>query len=102
MVALAWVEQGPDLLELTVTFAGPVTGGGDFFVDIGIWPRGSGSPMGPSVTISDGVASCDFGPDGPLPGESCEVNASGEIVFVGKCFWYDRENRCDDRNDSGH
>jgi hypothetical protein len=85
VIALGWgyVDGSPDLLMLTATFAAPVTGGGDALFDFGIWPRGSGSPLGTRIEVSDGAAECNFpGSDGPLPGESCEVNTDGEILVV--------------------
>ena len=85
VIGLAWdhADGTPDLLTVTLTFSDPPTDAGEAIIDVGVWPRGDGGPLGVRVSISDGAASCTFPnrDDGPLPGETCEVDGS-DIVIV--------------------
>jgi hypothetical protein len=86
VVGLAWAKAdgGPDSLRLAVEFAAAPTDAGTATFNIGVWPRGDGSPQGPQIRVNDGAASCTYPnrDDGPLPGESCEVVGSEIIIVV--------------------
>ena len=83
IAGMSWgpVDGSPDLLKLTVSFVGPFAGPIATRVNIGLFS--DGPSMGTNVSLVDGNVTCTFpGTDGPLEGESCALNAAGEIELV--------------------
>ena len=76
------VAGAPNLLKVTVGFVGRFDGPDGTFADIGI-RGGEGTPLGTRTRLAGGKVICTYpGSDGPLTGESCAVNAEGEIEIV--------------------
>ena len=83
IAGMSWgpVDGSPDLLKVTVSFVGPFAGPIATRVNIGLFS--DGPSMGTNVSLVDGNVTCTFpGTDGPLEGESCALNAAGEIELV--------------------
>jgi hypothetical protein len=84
ITGMAWepVAGAPDLLQVTITFAGPLGGTEDFLLNMGI--RGAESDgLGTNYSVEGGEASWNFpGSDGPLAGESASVDDNGRLVII--------------------
>lgn len=82
IVHMAWEMDGdqPDLLEVTVTFAGPYAGTDTTIMSVTVWGDDTNNFTVQAI-LEDGEVSCKYPgqPDSPLPGESCEVNSSGQV-----------------------
>ena len=89
ITGLEWepADGGPDLVKFTLSFAGSVLGPANPVPVIRIIGS-DGSGVMTRVSVSDGAAVCDHpllaggGLEELGTGESCEVNAAGEIEFV--------------------
>ena len=83
IAGMSWgpVEGAPNLLRVTVSFVGPFAGPTETLVTISLFS--DGPALGTTVSLVDGNVTCTFpGSDGPLAGESCALNAVGEIDLV--------------------
>jgi hypothetical protein len=82
IVHMAWGMDGdqPDLLEVTVTFAGPFAGPDTTIMSVTVWGDDTNNFTVQAI-LENGEVSCRYPgqPDSPLPGESCGVNSSGQV-----------------------
>jgi hypothetical protein len=82
IVHMAWGMRAdqPDLLEVTVTFAGPFAGPDTTIMSVTVWGDDTNNFTVQAI-LENGEVSCKYPgqPDSPLPGESCGVNASGQV-----------------------
>jgi hypothetical protein len=73
---MAWEmrEDQPDLLKVTVTFAGPFAGTETTIMSVTVWGDDTNNFTVQAI-LEGGEVSCKYPgqPDSPLPGESCEV-----------------------------
>ena len=79
---MAWEMDGdqPDLLKLTVTFAGPFAGADTTIMSVTVWGDDTNDFTVPAILENDEVSCGDPGqPDSPLPGESRAVNSFGQV-----------------------
>lgn len=82
IVHMAWEMGGdqPDLIQVTVTLAGPFAGPDTTIMQVTVWGDDTNN-FSVQAILENGEVSCRYPgqPDSPLPGESCEVNASGQV-----------------------
>ncbi len=85
IVHMAWEMDSdqPNLLKVAVTSAGPFAGADTTTLSVTVW-GGDTNTFGVQANLRDYEVSCNYPgqPDSPLPGETCEVNASGQVEVV--------------------
>lgn len=81
-VAWAYVEGSPNLLEITVTYAGPIDSSTDLHLGVGVRVSDRFG-IGAGYEMRDGEISLSFpSKDGALPGELVELRPDGQLVVV--------------------